>query len=108
MKKFAFAAFALIAGMGIAAAAPNPQGVCLLIGEMQGVFKILRILAFVGAGFMLAGWAWGWIAAGDVKKDDLKDKGVALMVGFTVLFGIGIILQFLGPITGCANLVSGW
>lgn len=109
MKKLAFAGFAVLAAAGVAhAAGPSVNSACMLIGEMQGVFKILRTLAFVGAAFVIAAWAWGFIKAGDVKMDDLKDKGVGLLVGFTLLFSIGMVLQFLGPITGCANLVSGW
>lgn len=103
MKQFAFAGLALLAGVGMANAAQTGN-VCLLIGEMQGVFRTLRTLAFVGAGFFIANWAWGFIKAGDVKMDDLKDKGVGLLVGFTLLFSIGIVLQFLGPISGCPNL----
>lgn len=105
MKQFAFAGFAIIAAMGMANAAGN---VCLLIGEMQGVFKTLRTLAFVGAGFMIAGWAWGYISKGEAKMEDLKGKGIGLLVGFTLLFGIGVVLQFLGPITQCPNLIGGW
>ena len=104
MKKVLFGAIAVFAGMGAANAAGGD--VCMLIGSMQGVFRTLRTLAFVGAGFMIAGWAWGYITAGDAKIDDLKKKGTGLLVGFTLLFGIGIVLQFLGPISQCQNLAN--
>ncbi len=106
MKKLAFGLFAVFAAMGVAAAAPLGGDPCVLIGSMQGVFKTMRTLAFVGAGFCIAGWAWGFITAGEAKMDDLKKKGVGLLVGFTLLFGIGIVLQFLPGIAGCAAV--GW
>lgn len=87
--------------------------VCDLLLEFGSVFRILRTLAFVGAGFTIAGWAWGWISGGkgpDVNKD-LKDKGIGLLVGFGVLFGLGVLINiFLGM--GDANceqeLVNMW
>ena len=103
-KSLFFSLVAVFAGMGAANAATGD--VCTLIASMQGVFKTLRTLAFVGAGFMIAGWAWGYITAGEAKMDDLKKKGTGLLVGFTLLFGIGIVLQFLGPISQCANLAN--
>ncbi|MDR2413203.1 MAG: hypothetical protein LBD50_03255 [Rickettsiales bacterium] len=110
MKKLAFGLFAVFAGLTAAVAAPSTTQLasdpCEIVKSMQGVFKTLRILAFVGAAFCIGGWAWGYITAGDVKKDDLKDKGVALLVGFTLLFGIGMVLNFLPGLAGCAS--DGW
>ena len=107
-KSLFFSLVAVFAGMGAANAATGD--VCTLIASMQGVFRILRTLAFVGAGFMIAGWAWGYISSGKIgdkgAMDELKGKGTALLVGFTLLFGIGIVLQFLGPISQCANLAN--
>lgn len=106
-KKIGFAVLAILVGITAAnAAGPDTTGVCKLIDSMQGVFKILRTLAFVGAAFTIAGWAWGYISSGAAKLDDIKGKGIGLLVGFTLLFSIGIVLQFLGPITGCA--LTGW
>jgi len=102
MKKIQFAILALF----ISVTAAHAADVCPLIDSMQGVFKILRTLAFVGAAFAIAGWAWGFISAGEAKMDDLKKRGIGLLVGFTLLFSIGMVLQFLGPITGCA--LTGW
>lgn len=73
---------------------------CPLIRELGGVIKVLRTLAFLGAAFILMDWAWGYIKAGDVKKDDLKDKGIAMFVGFFLLFGVGWVLQFVGSTAG--------
>ncbi len=110
MKKVLFALTAIVAGMGAASAANAGFGgnACALIANMMPVFRTLRTLAFLGAAFVIAGWAWGYIQAGDVKKDDLKDKGVGLLVGFSLLFGIGIVLQFVGPITGCEAQIATW
>ena len=68
---------------------------CNLIAKMQEVFKLLRILAFVGAGFYMAGWAWTYISKGEAKLEDVKGKGIGLLVGFTLLFAIGIVISFL-------------
>lgn len=123
LKKIGFAGLVIVAGVSVAlAAAPggmaggvgvNESGLCALIGQMYGVFKILRTLAFVGAAFIIAGWAWGYISSGEVKMDDLKKKGTGMLVGFVLLFVIGIVLQFflsstgLG-IIGCSNLITSW
>lgn len=106
MKKVLFGLIAVFAGIGAASAAGPSGDPCILIGSMQGVFKTLRTLAFVGAGFMIAGWAWGYITSGKAEMEDLRKKGTGLLVGFTLLFGIGIVLQFLPGIAGCAAM--GW
>lgn len=90
-----------------------PDGMCKLIEKMQDVFKTLRVLAFVGAGFYMAGWAWGYISKGEAKMDDLKSKGTGLLVGFVLLFAIGVIITFLMGAadsggTPCAQLTGGW
>ncbi len=101
MKKIMFGLFAVFAAMSVASAAPIGGDACVLINNMKPVFNTLRTLAFVGAAFCIAGWAWTYISAGEAKMDDLKKKGIGLLVGFTLLFSVGIVLQFLGPITGC-------
>lgn len=106
--------FALIGVMvSVPAFAAGDNGLCALIAQMHGVFKTLRTLAFVGAAFVIAGWAWGFISKGEVKKDDLKDKGIGMMVGFVLLFGIGVVLSFLvsqaGMSTmGCDAVLRNW
>ncbi len=118
MKKlFNKANFALIGMMAavpaMAAPAGSNNGLCDLIQQMYGVFTTLRTLAFVGAAFVIAGWAWGYISKGEVKKDDLKDKGTGMLVGFVMLFGIGVVLSFfLSESTmqsiGCQDIILGW
>ena len=123
LKKIGFAGLVILAGATVAVAAQpgaggvgvvNNDGLCGLIIQMQGVFKILRTLAFVGAAFLVAQWAWGFIKAGDVKMDDLKDKGTGLLVGFILLFSVGAVLQFLLSSTGMSaigcvpELTTGW
>lgn len=76
------------------------QGACKLIESLRPVIQTLRTLAFIGAAFVLMDWAWGWIQKGEVKKDELKDKGIGMFVGFFVLFGVGMILQFVGSSAG--------
>ena len=123
LKKIGFAGLVILAGATVAVAAQpgaggvgvvNNDGLCGLIIQMQGVFKILRTLAFVGVAFLVAQWAWGFIKAGDVKMDDLKDKGTGLLVGFILLFSVGAVLQFLLSSTGMTaigcvpELTTGW
>jgi hypothetical protein len=74
---------------------------------MQGVFKTLRILAFMGAGFVLANLAWDLIKGGDGKTtvtETLKTKGIPMLVGFVLLFSIGIGINFLmnGQLVCCS------
>lgn len=99
LKKLGFAGVVVMTGAGAALAAQaggvSNSGLCALISQMYGVFRILRTLAFVGAAFIIAGWAWGYITAGKgVDIEDLRKKGTGMLVGFVLLFGIGIVLQF--------------
>lgn len=120
LKKIGLAGVVVLAAGGAAVAAGaaggvgvNESGLCALIGQMYGVFKILRTLAFVGAAFIIAGWAWGYISKGEVKMDDLQKKGTGMLVGFVLLFGIGVVLQFFLSsagleIIGCQNVIMNW
>ena len=118
LKKIGFAGAVIMAGasmpaLAAAAAGVSNNGLCALIGQMYGVFRILRTLAFVGAAFIIAGWAWGYISSGKVEMDDLRKKGTGMLVGFVLLFGIGVVLSFflsstgLG-IIGCPELITNW
>ncbi len=80
--------------------AAENKAACDLIKELKPIINTLRTLAFIGAAFVLMDWAWGWIQKGEVGKDDLKNKGIAMFVGFFVLFGVGLILQFVGSSAG--------
>lgn len=96
-------------------AASANAGLCELIARMQDVFKILRVLAFVGAGFILAKYGWDAITSGKIGgkeniAEGIKSIGVPMIVGFALLFSIGILLGFLsnGENFGCPNLTTGW
>lgn len=79
---------------GPAMAAGSNDAICKLMEQFADVFSTLRLLAFIGAGFVIAGWAWGWISSGKgVEIKDVKDKGIGMLVGFIVLFSIGAILS---------------
>lgn len=118
LKKIGFASVVVLSGAVAAVAAPaaagvSSNGLCVLISQMYGVFKILRTLAFVGAAFIIAGWAWGYISKGEVKLDDLQKKGTGMLVGFILLFGIGIVLSFFLSSTGldaigCKDVILSW
>lgn len=117
IKKFGFAAILMLVFIGAANAAAAGAGnsqLCALVEKLGGLLKTLRILAFIGAGFTIAGWAWGWISAGEVKMEDVKKKGIGLLVGAFVLFGVGTALTFLanaaGPAgsLGCVSAFQGW
>lgn len=116
MKKvFTKLNMAIIAAMVAtpAMAAPVDNGLCQLLIKMHDVFALLRTLAFVGAAFVIAGWAWGYISKGEVKLDDLQKKGTGMLVGFILLFGIGVVLSFFmsqGGMAsiGCQSVLRGW
>ena len=86
-------------------AAVNDKAICRLLGDLRSVFNMLRTFCFIGAAFIIAGWAWGYISGGKDGKsspsiDDLKTKGTGLLVGFILLFSVGLILQFLVSASG--------
>ncbi len=56
-------------------AAGDIRGMCDLIEEVQGIFKLVRTLAFVGAGFMLAKYAWAAISTGKLNGEVDLVKG---------------------------------
>lgn len=109
--------FAIIAIMASAPAFADPM--CDLIKQLQSVFKFIRTMAFVGAAFFIAGWAWSFIVnAGDKDKggsiEDLRKKSISLIIGFALLFMIGLVLSFIMSTPGlnaigCKEiLTTGW
>ena len=94
--------FAIVAAMvaNPAFAAVNEKAICVFLRDLRGVFNMLRTFAFIGAAFLIAGWAWGYISKGEAKMDDLKNKGTGLLIGFILLFSVGLILQFLVSASG--------
>lgn len=104
------AVMALASSSAFADESGAETAICNLLTKLAPLFKVLSILAFVGAGFIIAGWAWGFISAGKVTIDDIKGKGIGMLVGFVLLFAIGALLQFLMTATGgsgyfgCENL----
>lgn len=82
----------------------DSSALCSLLNKFGGVINTLRVLAFVGAAFVMMEWAWGFIKAGEVKKDDLKDKGTGMLVGFVLLFAVGLLLGLLNSASVKANL----
>ena len=112
MNKANFAIVGLMASMAPAMAADD--GICSLVRELGRLLGLLRTLAFIGAGFYIAQWAWGFIKAGDVKIEDVKDKGIGVLVGFVLLFSIGAVLGFLISAAGpngsldCAAQLTAW
>ena len=103
-KIIAFAGLALLIG-GAAFAADTSvvayHQPCDLITELGGLLSVLKTLAFLGAAFILAGLAWKWINATEFKMEDAKKQGVSMLVGFVLLFGLGLIIQFLPGTMGC-------
>ena len=112
MNKANFAIVGLMASMAPAMAADN--GLCNLVKELGGLLGMLRTLAFIGAGFTIAGWAWKYISSGSVKLEDVQKQGIGLLVGFVLLFGIGTVLSFLmsaaapGGSLNCAAQFQAW
>lgn len=96
INKANFAIIGLMAAMSPAVAADSVNdGVCQLVGKLTPLLQTLRTLAFIGAGFTIAAWAWDFISKGDVKLEDAKKKGVGMLVGFFLLFAVGAVLTFL-------------
>ena len=81
----------------------NAKALCDLFEQFGGIFSILRTLAFVGAAFILAGWAWGWISSGKVELKDVKEKGIGMLVGFVVLFAVGAIVTVFMNMAGAGG-----
>lgn len=108
MNKANFAIIGLMVSMAPAmAAAGIDSGLCKLVAELGGLLKTLRTLAFIGAGFLIAQWAWEFITKpGDVKLEKFKEKGVGMLVGFVLLFGIGTVISFLMSAAGQAGCVT--
>jgi uncharacterized membrane protein len=106
LKKLGFAGVAVLAAAGAAHAAAFDTGsLCQLINELKGVFNLLRTLAFVGAAFVIASIGWDAIVAKKYEwSKDGKQHLIAMIVGFTLLFSVGVILQFLtSGRLGCAG-----
>ena len=76
------------------------EAVCKLITGLKPVINTLRTLAFVGAAFVLMDWAWGYIKSGKAEMKDIEAKGIGMLVGFFLLFAVGLILQFVGSRSG--------
>ena len=94
MNKINFALIGLMVAMPVFAADLDAAPYCQLFTKLHDVFKVLQILAFVGAAFYIAGWAWEFISKGEAKMETIKGKGIGLLVGFGLLFMIGIVLTF--------------
>ncbi len=118
-QKIGFASLVLFSSSLAAFAATRAGGVamgngfCNLIVRMHDVFVLLRTLAFVGAAFIIAGWAWGMIKDGKVDQEDLRKKGTGMLVGFILLFAIGVVLSFFLSATGmnaigCSDVILNW
>ncbi len=115
LKTLGFAGVAVLAGGASAYAASANQAICDLVAQLGSIFGLLRSLAFVGAAFIIAGWAWGYIKGGKaVDVDDVRNKGTGMLVGFILLFSIGMVLQFFmsaakpGGALDCAQAFNAW
>lgn len=86
---------------------PNSPALCKIVDQLHNVFVLLRMLAFVGAAFLIAEWAWGFIKGGEVKDGELKKKGTGLLVGFGLLFAVGMLLSFVTSTFGQKQLGCG-
>jgi Na+-driven multidrug efflux pump len=116
MNKVNFAIVGLMSSMSVAIAADatgdTKEKLCDLVEHLGTLLTTLRTLAFIGAGFLIAQWAWDFIKKPeDVSVEKLKPKGVGLVVGFLLLFGIGFIISFLMETAGgtdCSTEFGKW
>jgi len=93
-------------GIGAMPGATQQPNICILIDGLGYIFNVLRILCFAGAAFVLMGWAWGFMLGGEGKNvslDDAKKKGTGMIIGFILLFSVGLLVQFMPGIM-CPNL----
>lgn len=108
IKTISFGAAAILMAGVAHAAGPDMNGLCGLINDLKGVFNLLRTLAFVGAAFVIASIGWDAIVAKKYEwSKDGKQHLIAMIIGFLLLFSVGVILQFLtsGKL-GC--VAGGW
>jgi len=115
MNKINFAIICLMTAGPAFAENLNASAFCQLFTKLHDIFNLLRIAAFIGAAFYIAGWAWGFISSGKVEVKDLKEKGTGLLVGFILLFMVGVILSFVLSATGmklvgcdAKTLITAW
>ena len=115
LKVVGFAALCafFVVGSASAEAGLSDNGLCILIDKFKDIFKTLRTLAFIGAGWLIATWAWKYITEAKAidPMQEVKDKGISMIVGFVLLFGIGAVLQIISSATGAQVLgcvTSGW
>lgn len=103
MKKLNFAIIGVMASVSSSmAAASADDALCMLAEKFGDIFSIIQTLAFVGAGITIAGWAWGYISGGKAinPTDEVKNKGIPMLIGFILLFGIGTVLSIFMTMTG--------
>ena len=115
MNKINFALIGLMVSLPALAVDTGPnEAICKSLEELHGVFELLRTMAFIGAAFYIAGWAWGYISGGKAEMSDIKTKGQGLLVGFSLLFMVGVLLSFVMSATGakviggCEKTIIGW
>ena len=104
VNKINFALVGLMASVPAFAAGAANDGMCAALKSLSGVFNLLRTMAFIGAAFYIAGWAWEYISKGEAKMDTIKTKGQGLLVGFSLLFLVGVLLSFIISATGAKIL----
>ena len=103
MKRLNFAIIGVMASVSSSMAASGAEdALCMLAEKFGDIFKIIQTLAFVGAGITIAGWAWGYISSGKAinPTDEVKNKGIPMLIGFILLFGIGTVLSIFMKMTG--------
>ncbi|MBE6460374.1 MAG: hypothetical protein E7007_00505 [Alphaproteobacteria bacterium] len=103
MKRLNFAIVGVMASVSSSMAASGADdALCMLAEKFSDIFEIIQTLAFVGAGITIAGWAWGYISGGKAinPTDEVKNKGIPMLIGFILLFGIGTVLSIFMTMTG--------
>ena len=103
MKKLNFAIIGVMASVSSSMAADSADdALCMLAEKFGDIFNIIQTLAFVGAGITIAGWAWGYISGGKAidPTKEVKEKGIPMLIGFILLFGIGTVLSIFMAMTG--------
>jgi len=101
MKRINFAVLGIMMPVFAFADVAVDSEMCDLVKSLQNVFKTLRIIAFIGAAFLIMRWGWEYLSKGaEIDLSDVKKKGTALVVGFSLLLLVGIIASALTSASG--------
>ena len=112
MKKISFAMVGIMASVPAMAAVNYNNVLCKLATEFNGIFNLLRTLAFIGAGMSIAGWALGYIKAGKIDAYEVYNymESYPLTFDWYAQYGIAPMANtdIHGPVAMDYDCGEGW